>query len=478
MTAVRATSEATGGDQRWRAIALLVAGAFFMENLDGTILTTALPKMAISLGVPAVHLSITVSAYLVTLGVLIPISGWVTERVGARLVFTAAIAIFTLASGLCAISTNLPELTAMRVLQGAGGAMMVPVGRLVVLRRTAKEDLIRAIALLTWPALVAPVLAPAVGGLLTTYASWRWIFVINLPLGVVALVTALRIVPPVRDETRRPLDLPGFVLTGVGLAVLVAAAQEMTGDHVDWVTAGSGLAVGAALTAGAAVHLGRVAQPLLDLSINRVATFRVAMLGGSLFRLVISAAPFLLTLQFQDGLHWSPVHAGLMLIALFAGNIAIKPLTTPILRRFSFRLVLALSAAAAAATLLGCAAFTPGTPALVIAAVLFCSGVFRSIGYTAYNTIVFADVPAPQMSNANTLQSTVQQLSVGLGVAVGALAVRAGSPLAHAFGAHSALAPYAIAFVIVALLLLGALAEALALAPDAGASLAVRRAEV
>lgn len=463
-------------DARWRAIALLVAGAFFMENLDGTILTTAIPRMAISFGVSPVSLNIAVTAYLLTLGVLIPISGWVADRLGARTVFAAAIAVFTVASGLCALSTSLPELTAMRVLQGVGGAMMVPVGRLVVLRGTAKSDLIRAIALLTWPALIAPVLAPALGGLLTSEASWRWIFVINLPLGALAFAATLWLVPNARGDATRRLDVTGFLLSGVGIALLVDGAQTLTDRHVDWPRTGVALALGAAVSAAAVRHLRRSDAPLLDLGINRIDTFRVAILGGSLFRLAIGAAPFLLSLQFQNGLGWSPLRAGVTVIALFVGNMAIKPVTTPILRRCAFRSVLVVANLALAATLFACAAFGTSTPVGAILVVLVASGVFRSIGFTAYNTIMFADVPADEMSNANTLQSTVQQLTLGLGVAAGALAVRAGAPLDRLLGGHgTGLAPYAIAFVIVGLLPLGALVESTRLDADAGASLAVRR---
>jgi EmrB/QacA subfamily drug resistance transporter len=454
----------------WRGLALLVAGAFFMENLDGTIVSTAAPRMAQSFGVPAVQLNITITAYLLTLGVLIPVSGWVADRFGAQRIFAAAIAIFTVASGLCALSTSLPELTATRVLQGVGGAMMVPVGRLVVLRRTDKADLINAIAYLTWPALAAPVIAPALGGVLTTYASWRWIFVINLPLGVAAFLVTLRIVPNVRDLGRGALDWWGFVLTGVGLAAVVYGLEVITDGKVSWVSFGLAIGAGVVLLGLAVAHLTHSTRPLLDLRVFRIATFRVTNGGGTFFRMAIGAAPFLLPLMFQDGFGWSPVKSGLLVIAVFVGNIGIKPWTTPILRRFGFRTVLVGSGLMAAATLAICALFTASTPLPLMVVDLVLSGVFRSIGFTAYNTIVFADVPAAEMSNANTLSSTIQQLTMGLGVAIGAIALQIGT---HALGSGaSARSPFAVAFLIIAALPVLAVLEAIRLDPHAGASIA------
>jgi EmrB/QacA subfamily drug resistance transporter len=456
----------------WRGLALLVAGAFFMENLDGTIISTAAPRMAQSFGVAPVQLNVAITAYLLTLGVFIPVSGWIADRYGARNVFAAAIATFTVASGLCALSTTLPELTATRVLQGIGGAMMVPVGRLVVLRRTEKADLIDAIAYLTWPALAAPVIAPALGGFLTTYASWRWIFVINLPLGVVAFLLTLRIVPNVRDLGRAGLDWWGFVLTGAGLAAFVYGLETVTDGSVEWWRAGAGVGAGLVLVAGSVFHLARTSDPLLDLRVFRIPTFRVTNTGGTFFRMAIGAAPFLLPLMFQDAFGWSPLKSGLLVIAVFVGNIGIKPFTTPILHRFRFRTVLVASGTAAAVTLALCAAFSRSTPLVLIVVDLVASGVFRSIGFTAYNTIVFADVVPTEMSNANTLSSTVQQLSMGLGVAVGAISLQVGTHLVGA-GPHAAAGargPYTVAFLLIAALPLVAVIGATRLSRHAGSA--------
>ena len=458
----------------WIGLALLVAGAFFMENLDGTIIATAAPRMARSFGVPSVELNVVITAYLLALGVFIPVSGWIADRFGARLVFSSAIALFTVSSGLCALSMNLGELTLARVLQGLGGAMMVPVGRLVVLRAASKADIIRVIAYLTWPALVAPVVAPALGGALVTYASWRWIFVLNLPLGLVALLVAMRIVPNLRQTRPAGFDWRGFALTGTGLGTFVFGLELVTDGSVAWAAVGACVGAGAVLIWWAVGHLRRTKHPLLDLRDLRVPTFRAASLGGSLFRMAISAAPFLLALMFQNGFGWSPLRSGMLVIAVFVGNITIKPFTTPILHRFGFRTVLMTSAAAAGLTLALCASFSARTPLVLIVLVLVVSGIFRSIGFTAYNTIVFADVAPEGMGNANTLSSTIQQLTMGLGVAVGALALRAGAPLDRLVGAASTGGgPFSAAFLLLAAVAFLAAAEAALLAPEAGSAIVV-----
>src|SRR4051794_15912743 len=246
-----------------RSLALLVAGAYFMEILDATVIAPAAPHIAADLGVPAVEVNVAITGYVLTLAVLIPISGWLTERFGARRVFVAAVAVFTLASAGCAAAVSLPMLVATRVLQGVGGAMMVPVGRLVVIRTTAKTDLVTAIAYLTWPALVAPLLAPALGGVLSTYASWRLIFLINLPLGVVALVLARRLVPDVRADDPARLDLRGFLLAAGGIAALVFGLEGVAAERPRWAVAIGALVVAAAALAGTVRHLLRSDRPLV-----------------------------------------------------------------------------------------------------------------------------------------------------------------------------------------------------------------------
>ena len=307
--------------------ALLVAGAFFMEFLDGTVIATALPDMARSFGVQAVDLNIGISAYLITLAVLIPASGWIADRFGARKVFTLALAIFTLASVLCGLATSVDQFVAMRVLQGMGGALMVPVGRLAVLRTTPKHLLIAAIATLTWPALVAPIIGPPLGGFITSYANWRWIFFINVPLGLIAIVLALRIIPDIYEESRRPFDTPGFFATSVAMVSLVCAMEMMGAQQVNTGITLALLAVGGVTMIYALRHFRRAEWPMIRLDALQVPTFRVTMYGGSLFRASISALPFLLPLLFQVGFGMDAFHSGLLVLAVFVGNLTIKPAT-------------------------------------------------------------------------------------------------------------------------------------------------------
>lgn len=456
-----------------RALALLVAGTYFMEILDGTIIATAAASMAEDLGVAPVDINISMTAYLITLAVGIPISGWLAEKFGAKQVFAAAIAIFTIASLLCALSPNLLVLSLARVLQGAGGAMMVPVGRLVVLNSAQKRDYLQAVAYITWPALIAPVIAPALGGLLVTYASWHWIFLLNVPLGILAFVVALEVVPPTRvPELPRP-DWLGFVLCGVALAALVGGMELLGAGHGSFIAACALLATCLIMSVAALMWFKRAKFPLLDLRALRIQTFRVGNAGGALYRLVINAVPFLLPLMFMLGFGWSPVEAGLMTMAVFAGNVLIKPATTPLIRRFGFRTVIVFSAAAGA-LILGCCAFlTAETPLAVTAVVLFLSGVFRSIGFSAYNTVQFADIAQSDMTAANTLSSTIAQIATGLGVAVAALVVRvfeatlpSNTPAAGA---------YQLTFAVLAVLMLAPVIEALAMNRFAGDEVRAKR---
>lgn len=465
------TADATPdpGARFHRALALLVAGAFFMEILDGAVIAPAAPAIAGDLGVQPVDINVAITAYLLTVAVLIPISGWLADRFGARTVFTAAIAVFTVASAGCAAASTLPMLTGTRVLQGIGGALMVPVGRLVVLRGTAKRDLIHAIAYLTWPALIAPVIAPAVGGVLSEYASWRWIFLLNLPLGLAGLLLARRLVPDTRGEGPRPLDWRGFLLTAAGVAALLIGMESASlGTSDGWVVV-VGLGGSAIVLTAAIVSLLRARAPLLDLRILRIDSFRVAAFGGSVYRLVITAVPFLLALFFQAGFGWNSAQAGVVLIALFAGNVAIKPATTPLMRRFGIRAVMLTAVLSSAVVLVALAFLRADTPLALIVTVLVVSGVFRSVGFSAYNSVAFADVDASRMAPANTLLSTLQELGSGLGVAVGALLLRLGEPVAESVGLlDEPASPFRVALVLLAVLMVVPAIEAFALSRTAG----------
>jgi EmrB/QacA subfamily drug resistance transporter len=451
-----------------RPLALLAAVGMSMENLDGTIIQTAAPAMAHDFGVRAVDLNLAMTAYLLTVAVCVPVSGWLADRFGERRVFATAIAVFTVASVLCAVSVSLPELTAARVLQGVGGAMMVPVGRLAVLRGLDRRDLLDAMAYLTWPALVAPVIAPALGGILTDTVGWPWVFLINIPFGIAAFVATWWIVPDNRGAQRRRLDWSGFAFAGVALAALVLGMEEIGATPTNWWWACSYLVVAAAAGAAGVAWMRRARHPLLDFSALRIDTFRVGNVGGGVYRLIISAAPFLFTLLFQVGFGWSAAQAGLLVGAVFIGNIAIKPLTTPLIRRFGFRGVIVGSNLLGAVVFVACVFIDPATPLWVILVLLFFSGVFRSIGFSGYNSMQFADVPAERMTSANTLASTMQQVAVGLGIAVAALIVRFTTALAGALGPVDVWLGYRWALAVVALLLMFPLVEAALLPKHAG----------
>ncbi|MCX4436793.1 MULTISPECIES: DHA2 family efflux MFS transporter permease subunit [Streptomyces] len=454
----------TDSHPRGTATALLVAGCFFMEMLDGTIVSTAAPQIARDLHTAPTSVGLVITAYLVTLAVLIPLSGWLTARFGPRRVFLTAITVFTLASLACAFAPNLGVLVGTRVLQGVGGAMMVPVGRLVVLTGTAKRELPRMVAYIVWPGLVAPVLAPLLGGLITTYASWHWIFLLNVPLGAVALLVARRLIAPApRDETP-PLDLVGTLLTCTGLAALTWTAHLLSaptgGAPARTVAAGAIAAV--ALTA-AVRHLLRTPHPLVNLRTLDVQSFRASALDGSLYMAVVAALPFLLPLLFQEVFGWSAVKSGAVVLFVFVGNIGVKPATTYLINRFGFRPLLIVSTLGLAVTTAACALFTRGTPVAVIAVVAVLSGVARSVGLSGYATIAFSETPPERLRDANALFATSHQLAAGLGVAVTALALRGGAALTD--GTRSA---YAVAFVVLGVLCLVATAGALRLHPAAG----------
>ena len=456
--------------------ALLVAGAFFMEFLDGTVIATALPDMARSFGVDAVALNIGISAYLITLAVLIPASGWIADRFGARKVFTAALAIFTLASVFCGLSTSVEMFVAMRVLQGMGGALMVPVGRLAVLRTTPKHLLITAIATLTWPALVAPIIGPPLGGFITHYADWRWIFFINVPIGLLAIILALRIIPDIRDDERRPFDLAGFLSTSVAMVSLVCAMEMLGGKQQQGAWTLGLVALGAATLVYALRHFQRVRWPMIRLDAMRVPTFRVTMYGGSLFRASISAVPFLLPLMFQVGFGMDPFHAGLLVLAVFVGNLTIKPATTPLIRWLGFKKLLLINGALNVLALLACAFITPTTPIWVIFVVLYLGGVFRSVQFTGVSTLAFADVPSAQMSYANTLFSTATQLAVGLGITLGAIGIRLGEKASDWLALDGVPGiSFRLAFVFIAVICLVGMIDTFRLTKDAGSAVSSKK---
>ena len=460
----------TASPSRPSPLALLVGGAFFMELLDGSIVNTALPAIARAFGTDPVSLNPAVSAYLLTVAVFILPSAWLADRYGPRRVFTAAIAVFTLGSVLCALAWSPASLVAARIVQGVGGAMMVPVGRLAVLRTTPKPELLRAIAILTWPGLTAPVLGPPLGGFIVQYFPWQWIFLINLPLGALGLVLAWRLVPAAHEAERRPFDRAGFAL-GAALCVALTWLLEALG---------AGDAPGAMLTAlavatlalgfGFARHIRRAPHPLVSLAPLAVRTFSVTLWGGSAMRTIISAMPFLLPLLFQLGFGMDPFRAGLMVLVLFAGNVGMKPMTSWVLRRFGFRTVLLGNGLLQAGTMAAFAVLPATAPLPLVVALLVLCGASRSLQFTALNALAFADMPQTLMGAANTMFSALFQFSVGMGVAVGAVALR----FAGAVDGPATLAAFHGAFGIVAALMVLTSLSGLLVARDAAAVVAGR----
>ncbi|MEV7607225.1 MFS transporter [Paenarthrobacter sp. NPDC089322] len=452
-------------------LALLVAATFFMEFLDGTVLTTAIPSIALDFNVAAADVNITMTAYLVTVAMGIPLSSWLAERLGARTVFCLAIAVFTVASLLCAVSQDLTMLTLSRVAQGAGGAMMVPVGTLVVLRGTPKPELLRATAYLVWPGLLAPVLAPMVGGALTTFLSWHWIFIINVPLGIAAFIAALRLVPKTQPDGERRLDWFGLLLTTLGVGAVVVGLETL-GGNAPGLLAAVVVSAGVLSLAAAVWWMTKAKVPLFNLRVFGTRTFRATSTGGFIYRLTISSVPFLLPLMFQDGFGWDPLKAGVMVAAVFVGNIGIKPATTPIIRRFGFKPVLVFSSLASAVTFALCAFLTAQTPEPVIFALLLLSGAFRSIGFSAYASVQYADIVPEQLPSANAISATLVQLAAGAGIAVGALFLRL-FEAAHIVGLDG-VGAYKGAFLAMAVLMLVSTVDSLGLHRSAGAEVSGR----
>ncbi len=406
-------------------ITALVAGAFFMELMDGTVIATALPQMARSFHVGVVSMNIGMTAYLLTLAIFIPVSGWMADRVGARTTFVTAIAVFTVGSVLCGFSRGLFTFTAMRVLQGIGGAMMTPVGRLVVLRVTPKAKLAEALTYITWPGMMALVIGPPLGGFITTYASWPWIFFINVPIGVVGAVLAWRWIANMREPEPRGFDWATFLLAAVASAGLVYAMEMVGANPAQWGRALLVLTISGLSGAGAVwVARRRPATALIDLESMQQPSYAQSVYGGTAYRAAVSVLPFLLPLMFQVAFRVSAFRSGLYLLALFAGDLSMKLFVVPVLRRWGFRRVLLVNGVVTAATLGMCAVLLPSTPVGVILLVLYVHGAGRSMEFTAIGTLSYAEIPEERLSRANGFLSAVVQLGMGLGVPVAAISLR------------------------------------------------------
>ena len=401
-------------------VPLIVASALFMENLDSTVITTSLPIIARSFNEDILRLNMAVTCYLLSLAVFIPLSGWVADRFGARTVFRAAIGVFTLGSILCGIADSTLTFVGARILQGIGGAMMVPVGRLVILRTVAKPDLVRAMSYLTIPALIGPIIGPPLGGLISTYTSWRWIFFINVPIGILGMYLATRFLDDVREESVPKLDAMGASLAGIGLAALMFGFETVHGGTLPDAAVVALLVGGVLALVLYTLHARRTENAIIDLTLLRIPTFSIATLGGSLFRIGSGAFQLLMPLMLQVGFGMTPFASGLLTLAGAAGSVPMKMSAPFFLKRFGFRIVLIGTALINGMFLIVCGLFTAEMPGLLMFAILLVSGFFRSLQFTSVNTISYAEISSPIMSRATTFASMAQQLSTSLGVASGA----------------------------------------------------------
>ncbi|MEJ8676863.1 DHA2 family efflux MFS transporter permease subunit [Chromobacterium amazonense] len=403
---------------------LIVATALFMENMDSTVISTSLPAIARDLAVDPISLKLALTSYLVSLAVFIPISGWMADRFGARRIFRSAIVVFMLGSLLCAATSSLHGFVMARFLQGIGGAMMVPVGRLVILRTIDKADLVRALSYLTVPALLGPVIGPPLGGFISTYFHWRWIFLINIPIGLLGLALAGRFIANLKEDDVPKLDLAGFVFTGAGLSMLMLGLAS-EGKHMLSAQASIWLTViGAALLLAYLWHYRRQEHPLLDLSLLRLPTFHAGVVGGFMFRVGIGTIPFLLPLMLQLGFGFSPFESGLLTCSTAMGAIGMKTVVAKVLQQFGFRRVLILNSILAGCSVAVYVLFQADTPHWVLLAVFVLGGCLRSLQFTSLNAITFADVGKDRLSHATSLSSVAQQLAAGFGVTVGAFALQ------------------------------------------------------
>jgi EmrB/QacA subfamily drug resistance transporter len=462
-----------GGTRAYRVVALIIACALFMEQMDATVLATALPTMARDFGVPATSLSSALTAYLLALAIFIPASGRLADRFGSKTVFRLAIVVFVAGSMLCGQATSLPFLIFARFLQGVGGAMMIPIGRLVLLRTVAKQDMVSAMSWLIMPALIGPIVGPPIGGFIVTYLNWRWIFYLNVPIGVLGVVLVTLFIGEVRGDKPARTDLAGFLLSGLSLGCLLFGF-EMTSRSGELPPALGLIVVG--LVAGALYirHARHRAEPILDLSLMRVPSFRLSVIGGSLTRITQGAQPFLLPLMLQLGFGMSAAVSGTITIAGAIGSLAMKGLAPRVLKRFGFRDSLIVSGLVASAGYAVCGFFRPEWPVPLIFVTLMISGFFMSFQFTAYNTIAYDEIPPERMSAATSFYATFQQLMLSLGICVGAGALHVGMLLDGV--ATPRLRDFCLAFLVVTAVSASATIWNRRFSPEAGAELSGHKA--
>ncbi len=475
MAALTASNIVERSKPNYRTTALIVAAALFMEQLDSTVLATALPTMARTFDVTPSHMSVALTSYLLSLAVLIPASGHIADRFGARTVFCSAIVVFMLSSILCAQAHSLPLLVGARLLQGAGGAMMIPVGRLVLLRSVDRADLVSAMGWFLVPGLIGPILGPPVGGMIVTYLDWRWIFYVNIPIGVLGMILTWMFIPNTRSATRQPFDLKGFALSGVALACLLfgfeTASRGVGETSVAFALIAAGLVTGAAYVVYA-LRARRV-TPILDLTLLRDRTYAVSVAAGSLSRITQGAQPFLLPLMMQLAFGMSPAESGLLTFATACGAMAMKAFARPILRRFGFRSALIWNGLFSSLLYACCAAFRQGWPHWTLFAVLAVCGFSMSLQFTAYNTVAYDTIPPERTAAANSFYTTFQQLTLSFGICTGALALTVSRTLAG--HAHATIGDFSAAFLIVTAISLLSAPICLAYPRHAGDEMSGRR---
>ena len=401
-------------------VPLIVACALFMQNLDSTALATALPAIADSLHESPVRLHLVITSFMLSLAAFLPVSGWVADRFGARTIFRLAIFIFTCASIACGLTDSFEMLMLARVVQGAGGALMVPVGRLILVRSVAKSELIQAMALMGMPALIGPIIGPLLAGVLITVASWRWIFWINVPIGILGIVLVTIFIEDVREPDVKPFDWRGFALSSLGLCGTLFGLDALTTHHKADPIAIAAVTVGLLSMTLYVFHARRVDNPILDLKLLKFQTLRVSVTGGSLFRIGVGAVPFLLPLMMQQGFGYTPIESGAITFVSAAGSFGMRTMSRNVLRRFGFRKVLVWNTLIASFFMVACGLFTPESSRSFMMTIIFLGGVFRSLQFTALNTIAFAEIEGPLMSQATSFSQMMQRLSLSLGVAVSA----------------------------------------------------------
>ncbi|MES3027244.1 MAG: MFS transporter [Pseudomonadota bacterium] len=400
-------------------IPAIIGSALLMQTMNATVLSNALPTMALALDEDPLRLNLAITMFLLSSAVFLPISGWVADKFGAKRIFIAAMVLFAAASAACGFAENLTQLVIARIFQGMAGAMMGPVGRLVLLRTTPKSELVGAMSVMTMPALLGPVIGPVVGGAIVTFADWRWIFFLNIPIAIVGVFLVARFVPNVKEQDVSPIDWIGIALTGVGLAGLIFGFENLGRD-----TLPPGVVAALFLGGGTALgiywrHARGNPHAILDLTVFKIQTFTASVVGGSFMRIAMGATPFMLAMLLQIGFGLSPFQAGLMTFVSAAGALVMKTTAPPILRRYGFRTVLTVNAVIVGISFMTYGLFQPTTPHWVIMAILAVGGFFRSLQFTSLNGMAYADIEQAQMSRASTTAAMMQQLvqSIGIGIA-------------------------------------------------------------